>query len=240
VEVVLLVNDAPAPLFRRLDGRMFAAVTPGSQAKLSVRNVNQNSRVELIVSFDGMNLLTDQEPASETSDHSFVLRGGQTYVFDGWRVDDSTTRQIIFGSPDDSIAAKAEVGDVSNVGVIGVVTYQEMGNTAFKADYHDPVFRGYGADRVTRGAVSMGGGFERSASKGMASDDMYGAGSVGAGIGAEQYSQVGRTTFTRSGQPDRVVIGYDTMAELERRGILTPPDPDPFPGARTGYGAYTS
>lgn len=238
-EVLLLVDGQPAPLFRRLDGRMFAAVTPGSQAQLSVRNLHQQSRIELVVSFDGKNLLTDDEPASETSDHTFVLRAAQAYVFDGWRVDDMTTRQIIFGRPEDSLAARSESGDVSNVGVIGVVSYQESFPT-FKASV--PVaaassgFDSYAMSGPTGTKGVMGGGVVTHGG----ANEMYGAGSVGAGIGSEQYSQVSRTTFERSGFPDKIVIGYDTMSELNRRGIITPPDPDPFPGAKTGYGAYTS
>ena len=52
--------------------------------------------------------------------------------------------------------------------------------------------------------------------------------------------RVGRTSFTRVGNPDVLVIGYDTEDRLRAQGILGPREPEAFPGAGTGYEKYAT
>jgi hypothetical protein len=158
-----------------------------------------------------------------------VIDARQTYVFDGWRVSDDQTREIVFGTPESSVAAQSSEGDPSNVGVIGFIAWREAVSFAPAFDV------AVASPGVYGGQVTRGGAL----TKGSGAPEAFGAGSVGSGIGAYQESRVGRTRFNRTGDPDILVIGYDTEGELASRGILVPPDPDPFPGLRTGYDRFT-
>lgn len=212
---------APLPMYRRADGRMFVPVVPGNAYTLLVNNLSA-FRVEVITTVDGRHVLRP-EPGDPRACRGQVIAPNDSYEFKGWRVNDSDTDEFLFGVPADSVAAQA-TGSTSNVGVLGFAAWREYeryphfdyADVAVAAAVSSPVMRG----STAKGMTTMGGG------------------SVGTGIGARQHDPVGRTEFNRTGQPDILVIGYDTEAELARRGILAPPDADPFPGADTGYGAF--
>jgi hypothetical protein len=230
VEASVLIDGRPVKLYRRNDGRMFAPGIPGSAYTLRVRNRTAN-RIEVIVTVDGRHVLKD-EPGHPSDCHGMVLRPHDTYEFRGWRISDDESREFLFGDPGSSVAAQA-TGSAANIGVIGFAAWRER--EAWSLYGGSPILRGTG--HVTRDmAVATA-----SAGPATFSADMESTGSLGTGIGASQEDRVGRTNFTRiTGEPDILFIGYDTEAELVRRGIIGPADPDAFPGALTGYEKYAT
>lgn len=65
--------------------------------------------------------------------------------------------------------------------------------------------------------------------------------SLGTGIGERQADHVGHTEFTRAdGEPDILVISYDTAEVLAAMGVTGPAGPSAFPGVGTGYEQYQS
>lgn len=225
IEASVLVGGTARPLYRRSDGRLFAAGEPGRIYTLRVRN-RTGVRVEVIASVDGRHVLKD-EAADPRACHGLVIPAHGEYEFRGWRISDEQSREFLFGDPASSVAAQA-TGSGQNIGVIGFAAWRER-------DYGYQFLRGggYGGAPV---AFASAGEVTRS----MSASSTMGPGSLGTGIGARQDDRVGRTDFTRSGEPDILVIGYDTEAELIRRGIAGPADPEAFPGARTGYEKYAT
>jgi hypothetical protein len=230
LEVSVLAGGQPQDLYRRADGRMFAPGTPGTAYTLRVRNLLP-VRTEVIVTVDGRHILED-EPGDPVSCHGMVLRAHETYDFRGWRVSDSETREFLFGEPALSVAAQA-TGTAANTGVIGFAAWRE--DTPWKHAY-EPILRGRGP-----GGQSVPVAAAASADYAEEPGQHMNSGSLGTGIGASQADRVGRTTFRRAdGTLDTLVIGYDTYAELVRRGIAGPAEPQAFPGAETGYAKYAS
>ncbi len=227
IEVSVLTGGVARPLYRRADGRMFAPGIPGSAYTLRVRNLTP-ARIEAIVAVDGRHVLKD-EPGDPRACHGMVLRAHDVYEFRGWRVSDDESREFLFGEPGASVAAQA-TGSTANIGVIGFAAWRER-----EASYSH-----YGS--ILRGAhpvATASAGLESYSTTNATLDMATERGSIGTGIGASQDDRVGRTEFTRAtGEPDILIVGYDTEAELIRRGIVGPTGPDAFPGMQTGYEKY--
>ena len=230
VEVSVLIGGAAQPLYRRADGRLFVAGIPGSAYTLSVRNLT-GGRIEVIASADGRNVL-DDDAADVHASRGLIIGPYVTYVFRGWRVSDQQTREFLFGEPSSSVAAQA-TGSTANVGVLGFAAWRHREAYVSNVSWHGAPESSYGG-LTTRGAAGV-------AAASAGGEGMMSAGSLGTGIGAYQEDRVGRTSFDRASDgPDTLVIGYDTEAELVRRGIVLAADPDPFPGHRTGYDKYAT
>lgn len=224
--ITVSVFDVTAlPMYRRGDGRMFVPGVPGHAYTMLATN-NTHRRIAVVATVDGMNVLCNEpgDPAGE----AMVIAPGGSYSFKGWRVNDQDSDKFVFGDLAASVAVQA-TGSAENAGVLGFAAWREQ-DFRHDFDYGQPL------------AVASAGPVSRSATKGMMSADppvSYGASSIGTGIGERQHDPVGRTTFHRTGHPDILVIGYDTEAELIRRGIYGPPDAEAFPGASTtGYGKF--
>lgn len=233
IEASVLVGGTAQPFYRRADGRAFAAGAPGRIYTLRVRN-RTGVRAEVIATVDGRHVLKD-EPGDPRACQGLVIPAHGEYEFRGWRVSDDQSREFLFGEPASSVAAQA-TGSTANIGVIGFAAWSEREVQVHYggAGAYDSILRGGAPDVAFASAGPVTRGVTATAANTM------GPGSLGTGIGAHQDDRVGRTDFTRTGEPDILVIGYDTEAELTRRGILGPADPDAFPGARTGYERYAT
>jgi hypothetical protein len=229
VEVTLGSNGVPLQVFRREDGKAFVAGTAGASYTFTVRNLTGN-RIKVAASVDGRSVLDDAE-ANWHTNTGMVINAWQRYVFRGWRVDDDTTREFIFGDPEGSVAAQA-TGTDANVGVIGLAAFQE------RLPYRPRLQRS--GTPYYYGAATRGSGQSMSApiaTTAKADFDTTGlAGDLGTGIGTYQADAVRRTTFsTDEGSPDVLAVGYASYATLKAAGIIREQplgDPDPFPGNR--------
>jgi hypothetical protein len=219
IEASVLVAGARLNLHRRSDGRPFIAGIPGAAYTIGVRNLT-GSRIEVIASVDGRHVLRD-ETADPGACQGLVIPAGRFYEFAGWRLDDEAAREFIFADPAASVAAMA-TGSTSNVGVIGLAVHRER--QAMPASYE--AMDSYGPGPVMKGISPVA---------------VASAGGLGTGIGERRDDHVGRTSFTRDGNPpDILVIGYDTEESLRAQGIIRPADPQAFPGQPTRYERYAS
>lgn len=253
LQVSVLQDGISLGFYKRADGRPFIPVTVGRTYK--VRVVNRGyTRTEVCLGIDGRNVLRD-EPADYNSP-GLVIPAGGSYEFSGWRVDDDTTRDFIFGDPAKSVAAQA-TGSASNTGIIGIAAFREKIVSEWKpffggafAGESYPVrdsVRGFSCRSsslsVTASVAGMAAAGDETCGSALSPGGITGnqsnSGSVGTGIGAAKTDKVGRTRFTRDGSADILIIGYDTFGELVRRGVIAD-DPDPFPGSTTGYERYRS
>jgi hypothetical protein len=215
VTAEILTGGVPQPL-TEFQGRCFTAGVPGTPYTIRVTS-HAATRTEVIVSVDGRHVL-DDEPGDPYTCHGLIIGPRAVYEFKGWRTSDEETREFTFNSPRASVAAMA-TGSTAGTGVIRLAVHREQQPEQAVA-YSGLTTRGLGPV-----AVASAGGSPSA--------------DLGTGMGAAQYDPVGRTSFTRDGQPpDLLVIGYATGDALAKARLLTP---DPLPGQhRTGYARYGS
>jgi hypothetical protein len=247
IEVSVLVNGIAQPLYRRFnDNALFVVGVPGQVYTLGVRNTG-GDRIEILNTVDGRNTLKD-EPGDVDRNRGLVFRPWASGEFSGWRVSDDETRQFIFGLPERSVAAQA-TGSTSNVGVIGFAAYKERASyyaqvysagTTYSAGAMPPpnVGRTSYSTLNSVGTSSMSASAPLTTAENVATFDF--ARGLGTGIGERQQDHVGKTTFTRSGDPDVLVIGYDTCENLQQMGVILQSGPSAFPGMPAGYEQYRS
>lgn len=235
----VLSNGIPQKLYRRpWDGKFFVVGTPNLSYSLEVSN-NSDRRIEVITTIDGRHVLKD-EPGDVHRCRGLVIEPRTKYEFRGWRLNDADSNAFVFSGVPEAIATQA-TGSASNVGVIGFAVHFER---TPRDTPRAPMLRGGGLHAAenyarllseppaTRGGLeSMDGGLEAIGFEP----------SIGTGMGESQHDPVGHTMFTRDGkEPQTLAIGYDTEQNLRARGIIVPPEPNPFPGKDTGYSAYRS
>lgn len=104
----------------RHDGRLFVAGEPDARYSLRVTN-NTNDRVLLVMSVDGVNILTCETAAY--SQRGYVFGPHQSYDVSGWRKSDTEVAAFTFAPLPDSYAART--GRPVDVGVIGVAAFRE-------------------------------------------------------------------------------------------------------------------
>ncbi len=207
-----------------VNGRHYVAGNSGTAYELSVRNLTPN-RIEVVNTVDGRNTLKD-EPGSPTN-RGMVVPGYGLWTIKGYRLSDATIRKFLFGTPTGSIAEQA-TGSVANVGIIGFAVYREK-------HYDDGLVTAVAPPAIYRGVRGV-------ASASLSTEQS----SLGTHMGEQVYDPVTRTSFDREGDPDVLVIEYDTYEHLRDRGIIQPdyetsttaPRPNPFPGSTTGYEHY--
>jgi hypothetical protein len=183
-----------------------------------VAQPTQPGRIEVLESIDGRDVLNDQ-PAS-LRNHGMVING--TWRNHGWRIDDQTTRDFVFGFPDQSIAAQA-TGELTHVGVIGIAAFVEK--IAYQMT--DTMFpKSLTVESTVRSSHNV------------VADSV----DLGTAMGEARTDIVGTTSFERRNpqRPDmQIQIQYRSREWLVAEGIIRPSLPDAWPGdSQTGYGKY--
>jgi hypothetical protein len=188
-------------------GRMYAPVNRlGDKYEIRVNNHGPR-RITAVVSVDGLSVVTGQ-PASK-NDPGYIVAPNDSVVIKGWRRDRHTVAAFSF--EDRTRSHAYETGRLENIGVIGLIAYEEASPRPL------PIER-YGlpdaAAPAMRKATSEVGG-------------------TGTGYGPDVPMSVIRVPFDRSSNTRTVTLYYDTMENLRRSGVPVEPRwPEPFPRDR--------
>jgi hypothetical protein len=220
----ILVRGISQPIYTGPDGYRWVAGIPGEAYQVRVVPLLAG-RIEVALGIGGRNALEDKIADLSASRGMVITDDGHRspalgYVFKGFRVDDSTTREFLFGSVTGSVADQA--GTTGSVGTIGLAGWQER--QAVRQPMASKGMYGGGYESVVTASASAGP-------------------DLGTHAGDTRYDPVGRTTFERDGGPDVLEIGYRTMAALDAMGV-TPGGisvahhAPAFPGRATGYEKY--
>lgn len=244
VDVQIVDRDGPGtlPLYPAR-GKSYVAGIPGH--RYSVRLVNRTgARVMTVLSVDGVNAITGQTASPDQS--GYVLGPYESTEIAGWRKDMSAIAAFEFTALSDSYAART--GRPNNVGVIGVAVFREKVVPPPQPVWRDDEIAS--ADRraqpegqrsdsaaeprpappaapASSTAQAAGAAAPRDAakreSKALAEE------SLGTGHGARESSYASYTTFERdTARPYEVVsIWYDSVANLQARGVIPRPRPIP-------------
>jgi hypothetical protein len=248
IRFAVVIDDQEQMLYRRpWDGKIFVVGIPDKAFTLTISN-QDNLRVEVVSSVDGMNTQKD-EIADLAVVRGAVINPHARATIAGWRADDTSSNKFVFGTPEVSIAGQA-TGATSNVGVIGFAVFREL--VLPRQDFH---FGGYGYrshtqpyggrpqyDNLKSDYRSAPSAAPATYNEDVRSIDRSAfAPNLGTTIGETQHDPAGsKTTFTRSPHvdPELIIIGYDTEEALKRMGVIAPPEPQAFPKTPTGYGKY--
>jgi hypothetical protein len=109
----------PARVWRH-GGRLFVAGQPGARYSLRVAN-NTEGRVLVVMSVDGVNILTGETAGYDQS--GYVFRPYESYDVSGWRKSDREVAAFTFAPLPQSYAART--GRPGDVGVIGIAAFKE-------------------------------------------------------------------------------------------------------------------
>jgi hypothetical protein len=208
----ILVDGGPQIIYTGHDGYRWIAGLPGDSYQIRVKSLA--GRIGVALAIDGSDALRDQ-PADLANPSLQII--ADKYTFKGFRVDDSNTRDFIFGTVAGSVADQA--GRPGSIGTIGIAAWREQPDaSAAYATY----------DFNTSYCGEMPVAIPRSPSLGTHAGDI-------------KHDPVHRVEFERSGSPDVLEIGYNTISVLYEMGVTqrsADDHPRAFPGSTTGYEAY--
>ncbi|NCB38015.1 MAG: hypothetical protein EOM80_04525 [Erysipelotrichia bacterium] len=105
----------------------------GERYKIRVANLSHN-RIGLVISVDGLNIISGAKSSGRPTESMYVLNGGQDGEFAGWRSGMDQVQRFYFTNRADSYAART--GDASELGWIRVAIFRER---------HAIIYRDYDA-----------------------------------------------------------------------------------------------
>lgn len=222
-------------------GRLFVAGQPGARYSVRITN-NSPGRVLVVVSVDGVNILTGE--TAGFGQRGYVFAPYETYDVTGWRKSDSEVAAFTFAPLSRSYAART--GRPDDVGVIGIAAFTER----YVAPVAAPEARDRGAaDSVEETIVTGSRRAELAApgpSAGKAAPYVQAPRQpekLGTGHGAREWSSVTTVQFERATASPQLIrrIEYDSVENLVAIGAIPPTPPMPvrpraFPATPDRYG----
>ena len=256
VEVTLVgKNGKVLPSYQK-DGQVYFGGKKGERYEIKIRN-NSNSGVEVVATVDGLSVMSG-EPGDWKAERGYIIHAYDSIKIDGYRRNEDEVAAFRFTNSDDptedSYAGRKDMPE--NLGVIGIAVFKEKEQPTYSIRPWDGWYGGRQSERKygTRGLRSTGSG---SIDEGMlCSNSSFDAldthmertveePEIGTEYGEVRDSHVHEVSFTRENhnRPNEVIqLEYDTVANLQRRGVTTPvtTEKEAFPGmagVEAGYAA---
>jgi hypothetical protein len=244
LQVVDRATGQPAQVWRR-GGRLFVAGQPGARYSLRVTN-NSAARVMVVMSVDGVNILTGETAGYDQS--GYVFRPYESYDVSGWRKSDTEVAAFTFAPLPQSYAART--GRPGDVGVIGIAAFRERvaPPVAVAPAYRSSPGRRAEPDAEVSELVVTPQPSAPPAARSAPSDTVVTAQrrdeKLGTAHGAREWSVVTSVAFERATAYPQLVrrIEYDSYDNLVAMGVIRPAwgegrRPRPFPSNpdRGGY-----
>ncbi len=242
----------------RYGGRLFVAGRPGARYSLRVAN-NTDGRVMVVMSVDGVNILTGETAGYDQS--GYVFRPYEAYDVRGWRKSDSEVAAFTFAPLPQSYAART--GRPGDVGVIGIAAFRERVAAPVAvapmprwerrrapelSERVAPLSPVPAPPPATRAEPSAGRAAAVPPPMARPSDQAIVTAQrrtekLGTGHGAREWSAVTSVPFERATAYPQLVrrIEYDSYENLVAAGVIRPPwgpgrPPRPFPSTPDGGG----
>jgi hypothetical protein len=186
-------------------------------------------RIEAVLSVDGRDVVSGR-PADYRTDRGYVLEPREEICVAGFRESTESVAAFTFTQAGESYASK--MGDGSNVGVIGIATFDETDGAS------RPLVIADGSEARMSQEPSPS-----AASEGAADKE---SNAIGTGYGQSVSSQAEIVPFVRRDletPTELIAVYYDNRKGLEDRGIRISKDidlsrrtPTPFPGVDSNTG----
>jgi hypothetical protein len=214
VDVRVLVDGLPAPLYLRpgtWDREYFQAFR-GKSYSLQVTN-NSGERVAVLMSVDGLNVVTGQASNLSSTEGMYVLSPWSTATISGWRSSLNDVRRFVFVDEEHSYASRTDQAN-GDMGWIRVLSFREQPqHVTWRDDQRRERSDEGGAKSQAAPAPSAG---ELRANGTRPPDE----GAPGTGWGDRRYDPVSQTEFTAVANPtDQIVLRYEYASGLRALGI---------------------
>ncbi len=165
------------------DPRTSVEARRGERYTIRVNNVS-GERIALVISVDGLNIISGQRSYGSSNEGMYVLDPGQTGNFSGWRSGMSHVQRFYFTSAGDSYAGR--MGQRDQLGIIKVLAFRE---------HRVILSRPYGFDDHNKSAPMR--------------ESMQDSG-PGTGYGENTWDPVSETEFTPNAHPSQTLeIKYE-------------------------------
>lgn len=184
------------------NGDYYVEGREGSEYTLEIVN-NTYKRIMAIPSVDGLSIF-DGKPATKES-NGYIVDALSKIEVPGWTIDNSNVAKFVFSSVDNSYSTYQSGGNTSNNGVIGVKIYEELTSPITSA-----VFRG--ADMFFGNNIQL-----------CASSSQGYSNSVGTGFGEKSEFNVTEVSFNKGRHLEDIILYYDSLQGLKKRGIKIEP-----------------
>ena len=110
------------------NGKRYIVGKKGREYAIVIKN-KAHSRLEMLVSVDGHNVLSGKKAAY--TQRGYILEPSETLVIQGFRTRQDAVHAFKFSAVGDSFAQQVH-GDARNVGVIGLAVFTEKGNSPWR------------------------------------------------------------------------------------------------------------
>ena len=235
VEVRIIVDGSPAPLYSRArgDNRHYFEAMPTAAYGLELRNRSEG-RVGVLIAVDGLNVITGTRSDLGAHESMYVLGPRERVVIRGWRTSLDDVRRFVFVDEERSYAARSGQAN-TDLGRIHVLAFEER----------TPVRMSLALDRWGRGANDRtppptatpknapdqarapegpGRSAETAPERAWDSTGRHDGDSntyPGTGWGARQHDAAQYTTFDPIESPaDRWILRYEYESGLRALGVL--------------------
>jgi len=247
MKVDILVNNRVVDFYHH-NGKMFIEGRKGS--KYSIRILNDSySRKKVVVSVDGLNVISGNDEWTK----GYILDSYKTITIPGWLQNDAQAAEFVFSDIKQSYNNYNENAQEQNVGVIGVMVFDEVPSYTLGVARGGAPIYAYSWNFVPSAETASGipaSSMMRSSnynanfsSTQVVPNNLAGEAdatcSLGTGWGNTTDFATTETFFNAKEAPSKTfVIFYDSRKGLERRGIVLNKviaEPNPFPGYHSGY-----
>ena len=227
VDVRVLVNGRSAPLYNapgRYDRSYFQAFR-GQNYSLLLHN-NSNQRVGVLISVDGLNVISGEQSGLSRNEAMYVLDPYEETTINGWRTSMDEVRRFVFVNEERSYAERTGQAN-GDMGWIRVLAFREQVSPWGQIrKYTEPA-------RPYRGGREDGPGLDQAPRaqaapqvENMAPEQskMYAdrpdESNPGTGWGDRKSDHVSRTSFRPEANPvDRITLRYEYARGLAQLGI---------------------
>lgn len=218
-ELTVKVNSRPVREYSH-DGMIFIEGREGSEYSILIKN-NTHSSIAAVISVDGLSIADGNNAGLDSK--CLIVNAFSAVDVPGWITSKNSANKFLFSSRERSYSERTGQGS-SNVGVIGLMVFEEKPKDFRQMNQHPPYFgyqTGYPLNAsVTRGAKML------SATSHSMDNVLVGAASVeplGTGFGEHKDINVTEVNFEKRNpkSPDAILaLYYDSRKGLERRGIV--------------------
>ena len=213
IDVRVLVDGMSAPLYLRPGNwdREYFQAFQGRNYSIQVTN-NSGERVAVLMSVDGLNVVSGQKSNLSNQEGMYVLGPWSTATISGWRTSLNEVRRFVFVDEERSYASRTDQAN-GDMGWIRVLSFREQPQ------------RVTWRDDLRREPSSEGGAKSQAAPKPSAGDLRANGtreedSAPGTGWGDRRYDPVSRTDFTAVANPtDHIVLRYEYASGLRALGI---------------------
>lgn len=219
------------------NGETFVEGRAGSPYEIEIAN-HSPGRIEVILSVDGLGVRDGKEAGLHSP--SYLVEGFGRITVPGWTLDMGSVAGFEFSSPKASYA-KAATGSTNNVGVIGVMAFNEKVSSISRDFLYST---NWGTQPLGHPVWDVGAttydAMPTSTGRATATSSVQSVNTsaIGTGFGQRTDFAVKEVSFTRGELIGTLIMRYDDAKGLKRRGIaISKPSrahlnvtPQAFPG----------